>query len=356
MPDRRKQVGGWFPNQQDKRDYEYGMIAGSPLLPSKVDLVTGNLKRFLHQGKAPSCVGYAIAHQLMIEESLSGIRTSTPSATYIYAMARKQHQSELQITGTFPRLAYKGIRSMGCPPDQFWENSDNPEWLKIMPNDVARRHAMGRSGLKFYRIYGADRAEQIRGALSEGHPVCMGGPIVQAMYDYSSFGDWQSQMDWADALSVNVGSHTYTDWRLTTTVDGPYVDGYDGTTTSGFNITNSELGHLFYTGLGNEGYLNTSGNPTGCGNNCLTNTGDFQNLQAGLYWSGTDSSDTPGIAWDFNMPYGKQSGSYKSSDLHAIAVRPGLTAVAPEPISSVLFIAGGTLLAGRRYWKKRKTA
>ncbi len=29
--------------------------------------------------------------------------------------------------------------------------------------------------------------------------------------------------------------------------------------------------------------------------------------------------------------------------------------VVPEPVSTILFVAGGTLLVGRRYWKKRKT-
>ena len=84
---------------------------------------------------------------------------------------------------------------------------------------------------------------------------------------------WQDRVNWADALSVTFGSNTYTDWRLPTTVDGPWVWGYDGTTTAGHNITSSEMGHLFYSELGNKGYYDTSGNyQPGYG---LTNKGPF---------------------------------------------------------------------------------
>ena len=60
---------------------------------------------------------------------------------------------------------------------------------------------------------------------------------------------WQNQIDWAAGLD---GSLTYnvdaaftvlwddTAWRLPSTVDGPYDHRYDGTTTAGYNITNSE--------------------------------------------------------------------------------------------------------------------
>ncbi len=71
-------------------------------------------------------------------------------------------------------------------------------------------------------------------------------------YDYTNPNAyWQNQVDWASALSVDFGMNTYNDWRLPLTVDGLYVYGYDGTTTAGYSITNSELGHLFYTELGN---------------------------------------------------------------------------------------------------------
>jgi len=67
-------------------------------------------------------------------------------------------------------------------------------------------------------------------------------------------------------------------WRLPETVDGAYSWGYDGTTTAGYNITSSEMGHLYYASLGNLGLYDTSEKfQPGWG---LVKTGPFSNLQA----------------------------------------------------------------------------
>ncbi len=100
--------------------------------------------------------------------------------------------------------------------------------------------------------------------------------------DYSNPVDtWQNQMDWAAGLeaaitiNLDAGYSVIWDsaWRLPETVDGPWDYGYDGTTTAGYNITSSEMGHLYYEELGNLGSYDTSGAAqTGYG---LVNTGDF---------------------------------------------------------------------------------
>lgn len=167
-------------------------------------------------------------------------------------------------------------------------------------------------------------------------------------YDYTSYANWETQMDWAANLSVNFGGNIVDDWRLPTAMNqdgtGPCI---------GWNCTESEMGHLFYTELGNKGYCDTSGNcpQSGFG---LTKTGDFQNLQASDYWSGTEYADEAGSAWRFNTAYGVQEGmSKRKNNLYALAVRPGDVTVVPEPISSVLFVTGGMFLAGRGYIRKK---
>lgn len=175
-------------------------------------------------------------------------------------------------------------------------------------------------------------------------------------YDYTnSLDQWQNQVNWASALSVTFGGNTYDDWRLPTIPADPYVWGYDGTTTFGYNITTNEMGHLYYTDLENIGYYDKSGNApqTGWG---LNNTGDFQNLQAAAYWSGTQWATSPtGNAIYYSYLRGYQNLAAKqANNFYGIAVMDGM-AVVPEPISSTLFIVGGAILGFRRFCKKRTT-
>lgn len=185
----------------------------------------------------------------------------------------------------------------------------------------------------------------LRGTDTLGNRLIYDDDLNITWYDYTkSYDEWLNQVNWADALSVTFGSTDYEDWRLPSTVDGQFVFGYDGTTTGGYNITSSEMGHLFYTELGNTGGYDTAGNPTGCSSfspYCLTNTGDFQNMQAYDYWSGTESSSDNYSVWHFNFANGYQGVNFEYFTNYAMAVRPGdVSTSVPEPATMFLLGSG----------------
>ena len=163
---------------------------------------------------------------------------------------------------------------------------------------------------------------------------------------------WDQTNAWANNLSVTVNGANITGWRLPRTVDGPYVWGNDGSTTAGYNITTSEMGHLFYTELGNTGYYDVNGNyQPGHG---LVKTGPFTNLQRASYSSGTEYAADTDAAWTFYFEDGGQDLNYKVFSYYALAVHSGdVGAPVPIPGAILLFAPGLVGLAGvRRRFRK----
>ena len=144
------------------------------------------------------------------------------------------------------------------------------------------------------------------GVDSAGNRLIYDTDLDITWYDYTnSYTTWQNQLNWAAGLTVTTAAATYTDWRLPIMFDE---------SCSGYNCTNSEMGHLYYTELGNT-----------AGSGGFTNTGEFQNVVSSLYWTGMEYFDAPGGAWDFSTSRGGYQGSTtKSNVAYAIAVRPGL--------------------------------
>ncbi len=190
-----------------------------------------------------------------------------------------------------------------------------------------------------------------------------GNSVVWLDYSYGT-ANWDGQNTWAEGLdgglTYNIDpGYTITwadaDWRLPTTVNGDYVYGTDGTTTGGYNITNSEMGHLYYEELGNQGYHDTSGVYVGDGNWGLNNTGDFQNLVSSVYWSGTEYSGGTNGAWLFDVDLGSQDAYNKDFSIYGLAVRSGdVAAAVPEPATIALLGIGLAGMAGYGVRRRRQ--
>ncbi len=160
-----------------------------------------------------------------------------------------------------------------------------------------------------------------RGTDNDGYRLIYDSDFDITWYDYSKTEDmWAVKVNWADTLTVNFAGYSYEDWRLPTTLQPDYSCSNQQWDPFyyGFNCTGSEMGHLYYTALGNTetelGY-NTSG--------------DFLYLlRDHFYWSGTDyePSRVP-RAWVFDFYNGNQvdgKGKDKiTNNFYGIAVRDG---------------------------------
>ena len=135
---------------------------------------------------------------------------------------------------------------------------------------------------------------------------------------------WDIADNWVSTLAYQ----GYTDWRL------PMSD----TACSGKDCTGSELGHLY--SIDNI----TSGS-----------FGPFIDVRPYMYWSVSDTIDST-KAWRYNLSTGTQGKSSKTLSRYVWAVRNGDSSppMAPEPVSTILFISGGAVLGFGKMRKRNR--
>ncbi len=199
------------------------------------------------------------------------------------------------------------------------------------------------------------------------------GGLVWLDYTRNDY-TWQNQVNWASGLGSNLTVNLYsgytteidwsTGWRLPLTDESQCNlsggDGWEGPDASGYhnyrngnNMVNSEMGHLYHESLGNLGYYAKDGTHPQPGYG-LINTGDFNNLQSYIYWSGTEYSPFSSIsAWYSFFWDGSQGTGLKDNFLNALAVHPGQVSAVPLP-GAVWLLGSGVIgiLGFRRKFKK----
>lgn len=209
-----------------------------------------------------------------------------------------------------------------------------------------------RSHANLTTIGTADYDADLSGTIDEGETFGLiwdndnnGNSLI--WFDFSHIGrKWSDQKNWAanlaPELTINIFSEYSVDWgtsswRLPDTVDGPYSGGYGG-----FNVSTSEMGHLFYTELGleNREILEEE-----------LNSSNFDNLIATWYWSQTEyTSSPPGKAWGFFMFNGNQNRSAVDLEFAGLAVHDAQVSEStieppqPVPVSGAVWLLGSGLV------------
>ena len=130
--------------------------------------------------------------------------------------------------------------------------------------------------------------------------------------NWAAANTWVNQLNTIQNIYGVAGYAGRTNWRLPNADPGCGIN---------YNCTNSEMGHLYYTELGNLGYCDASGNCPQAGWG-LTHTGSFTNLQPDIYWSGT-AVGGPSHAWAFDFTNGGQAYGASEPSYYAWAVSPG---------------------------------
>lgn len=154
---------------------------------------------------------------------------------------------------------------------------------------------------------------------------------------------WNTAQSWIGAMN-SANYLGFNNWQLPTTLqpDPTCSTQLSGGVSDGSDCTGSQIGNLFYNGLGGVNFQNIA-----TVHNANYNL--FSNLQSSFdtfqnYWSGTAYAlDPTNEAWVSDLSQGyDQFFDFKSSNYGALVVRPGDVAAVPVP-PAVWLLASGLL-------------
>ncbi|MDA7855844.1 hypothetical protein N9A51_01295 [Pseudomonadales bacterium] len=154
---------------------------------------------------------------------------------------------------------------------------------------------------------------------------------------------WAAANTWVDQL-VYEG---YEDWRLPSVASSNI---------SGYNLTNGELGFMYYSNLGNVARTARAERNVSFTDVTDSSIKSFLNVQQSVYWYGNEASRS--IGWStvsFSLSDGYQFYYNPTNGLYAWAVHDGDIGAAVVPIPTTAWLFGSALaglLVPRRKNKK----
>jgi hypothetical protein len=179
---------GWRVDPRDVRDYSVRSLFGARRgLPGAASLESfaGPVR---DQLSSSSCVGQAIARAVDTRLRVLGMTGTYPSALAAYsfarALARLSPAEPFDDDGSHPRLAMKGIKDWGLPPETRWP-FDMTKVNSELPLDVLQV-ASAYKLAAWHRVdtIGRERVLDVCQAITNKYPVILGVDADRALMAY----------------------------------------------------------------------------------------------------------------------------------------------------------------------------
>lgn len=210
---------GWLPDDKDVRDISFagGRYLGTTTAPPHAASLSEHVSEVLDQGQIQSCVANSVAQAVRVCHSDAGIpHPELTSRLFLYWNARHYADVADVDQGSRIRDAIRSLSKLGYCREAYWPYAEakwaeRPSWRAYQAASDQRIH------VAYYRIdsSGDAKVNDVKLAISSGHPVVFGSPVTQAFVE----GD-TSELD-SPSFDHVVGNHA----MLLTEYNGDWFGG-----------------------------------------------------------------------------------------------------------------------------------
>ena len=176
----KKQLG-WKQEPFDERDKPLTFSAlKAEELPPLVDLRHG-FGSVYDQGSLGSCTANAICSAFEYNQRRQGLDAFEPSRLFVYYNERKMEGTINQDAGAYIRDGMKTINKEGVASEKFFPYVNVMRTFKKAPTVQANKDGLYHRSVRYSRVNHRNLNE-IKTALSKGHPITFGFLVFQSFY------------------------------------------------------------------------------------------------------------------------------------------------------------------------------